>query len=266
MKGVNEGMKWTKYMAMSVFLIASFTLASCGGQNGVKGEYSEETAVVSTQTGENEYVSSGIPMTREYIIEHGILTEEELVGVDIDDMIAVYGLEEGDEERTDIRRFILMIKDDYPLPGYGFNYQYLTEGERSSEKLTNEDLANIKIISWRYNSETYHASLLFDFTEKKAYFGELIDLLERAAEPTEEIDLSDEQMEAIESLFQENHVEKWKAEYRDPLSWTKCDGYWWRMVIELEDGRIYKYSGDDVPNNYDSITDALKAYFGYIPY
>lgn len=153
-------------------------ISGCGNQGIGGNAYSEMTE--ESEEMERDW------MTKEYIIEHGLATEEELEGVDVDAMIKDCGLEKGMEDRYNLPLLIELSKKDYIIGGYEFDYQYLVDTEKSKNKLTDDDMNCIKTIGFECNEGTYFASMIFDLSEGAAYFGDGVDLLRKGAKPTPE--------------------------------------------------------------------------------
>jgi hypothetical protein len=131
------------------------------------------------------------------------------------------------------------------LDEYVIDYSYLVEADKSEEPFTEEDIEQLKVVAYVYNSGTYNSSMVFDFSERKAYFDEEGHLLERIPCPEDYIELSDEQIVEIKNLMRDCKVPEWKKKYEgtneDSTGW-----YWWYLCYELEDGRIYSNSGQGV--------------------
>lgn len=203
-------------------------------------------------------------MTREYAIEHGIVTAEELETVDFEAMVAEYEWVEGEEELRDMRTGFLRLKDAFLLDEYVFNYQYLVDTPKSEGVLTESDVENIKTIGFECNEGTYFASMIFDLSEGKAYLGDAQDLLRKAATPTQEITLTGEQTEAVKNHILTSGVLEWQEEY-EGINPNDTDWFWWILYYELEDGSIYAYDGRGVvngtPENYRAFVKGLQAFF-----
>ena len=200
-------------------------------------------------------------LTREYVLGHGILTEEELEGVNFEAMVEEYDLKEGLEVSLDLRGFILGVKNDFLLEGYALHYQYLLESEPSDNQIDSDDLVNVEVISFQYNPNSYYGTMVFDLEKKKGYFGDCVELLKASALPTDEIDLSDEQVEELRILLIKNHVEEWEERY-SYVDESSTGSFWWQLIYELEDGRIFKHSGSNAwPSNYSDVEGEFRAFF-----
>lgn len=80
-------MKRTVYLTIVVLGWALPTISGCGNQGIEDNAYSEMAE--ESEEMERDW------MDKEYIVEHGLATEEELEGVDVDVMIKECGWEKG---------------------------------------------------------------------------------------------------------------------------------------------------------------------------
>ena len=213
---------------------------------------------------ESSEVINAIRMTREYAIEHGILTEEELVGVDFEAMAEEYDWQEGSEGDFDVKSSFLSLKSRFPLPGYGFDYSWLTTAIEQEDEFTKEDIEQIKVIGFSYQDGDSYKCMIFDFTECKAFLGENIRLYDIGAEPTMEISLTNDQMDELKSILRNSSVYKWNREYEGTNENT-TGYYWWNLCYALEDGRRYFHSGSGVmngiPDGYHTLKNGLDAFW-----
>jgi hypothetical protein len=232
--------KYWSALLVGVLLICLFWGCSFNN-NTVKNANGNSEEVLPTPETEDRWENTPL-MTREYLLEHGLATEEDLEQIDVEYMIKDCDWHEGDEEEDNIALLFSDLKSDYLLDEYVIDYSYLVETDKSEESFTEEDIEQIKIVAYVYNSGTYNSSMVFDFSERKAYFDDDGRLLERIPCPEEYIELSDEQIAEIKNLMRDCGVTEWKKRYegtnKDSTGW-----YWWYLCYELEDGRIYSNSG-----------------------
>jgi hypothetical protein len=203
-------------------------------------------------------------MTHQYILEHELATEEDLAEIDVERMITECNWYEGTENRINVSRMIIMLKDDYLLDEYAFDYSYLMGNTEPEDTFTEDDIEQIKIVAYAYNN----ASMIFDFSEKKGYFEIGEHLFERRAYPEKYIELSDEQITEIKNLMQNCEVSEWKRSYEGSYDSHDSDWGWWHLYYELEDGRIYSNSGggicDELPEKLMDLQNSLEAFFDSI--
>ena len=245
---------WKIVIICLIFILTS----GCGigknsGRESDKVESEEDSEMVQERL-----------MTREYAIEHGIATAEELETVDFEAMVAEYEWVEGEEELRDMRTGFLRLKDGFLLDEYIFDYQYLVDTPKSEGTLTESEVKNIKTIGFECNEGTYFASMIFDLSEGKAYLGDGQDLLRKGVTPKQEIALTDEQIEAVKNHVISSGVLEWQEEY-EGVNPNDTDWFWWILYYELEDGSVYAYDGSGVvngtPENYREFVKGLQAFF-----
>jgi hypothetical protein len=249
------------YMAMGLTLI--------GCNNAYNNDVETEVVVTETteQEDENNMEETKL-MTREYLLEHGFATEEDLDQVDVERMIAECDWHEGDEETYNIALLFSDLKRDFLLDEYVIDYSYLLETDKSEEPFTEEDIEQLKVVAYVYNSGTTNVSMVFDFSERKAYVDDDGRLLERIPCPEDYIELSDEQIAEVKKIIQDCKVPEWKKKYKGRYDSSISDWGWWYMCYELEDGRIYSNSGggicDELPEKLMDLQNGLEDFFDSI--
>jgi hypothetical protein len=128
-------------------------------------------------------------------------------------MIAECDWHEGDEETYNIAVMFSALKRDFLLDEYVIDYSYLVEADKSEEPFTEEDIEQLKVVAYVYNSGTTNVSMVFDFAERKAYIDDDGRLLERIPCPEDYIELSDEQIAEVKKIIQDCKVPEWKWTY-----------------------------------------------------
>lgn len=254
-------MRTKSVIIMSIIVILMIQVCACNKGINIEDEKNESAFLEE----ESEEMEKQL-ITRAYLLEHGLATEEELEGVDVDAMAMDGGWVEGVEETLNVNRMIQLLKEEYRTDGYTFNYQYLVDSPLNNAKLSNDDMMNIKTIAFEYNEGTYFASMIFDLSEGKAYFGDAVDLLKKGAEPTQEIDLTEEQKEQIRAHMVSGDVAEWESSYKGIQREDSTGWFWWILYYELEDGSIYAHdgsgaSGKSAPENYRDFVTGLEAFF-----
>ncbi len=70
-----------------------------------------------------------------------------------------------------------------------------------------------------------------------------------------------EWQEMSDVLFEKLRIQDWKRVYR-PEGVCVSDGYQWRLMIALEDGTKYEFTGENaVPERWEDLLDVFKPYF-----
>lgn len=251
-------MRLNKIWKIVILCLVLLLMGGCGIEKKSGREGEELKSEEDTEMAEKNW------MTREYIIEHGLATEEDLEGVDVEAMVRDCDWEKGIEERFNLPLMIDMLKRDYMYDEYMFDYQYLVDTPKSEGTLTESDVKNIKTIGFECNEGTYFASMIFDLSEGKAYLGDGQDLLRKGVTPKQEIALTDEQIEAVKNHVISSGVLEWQEEY-EGANPNDTDWFWWILYYELEDGSVYAYDGSGVvngtPENYREFVKGLQAFF-----
>ncbi len=73
--------------------------------------------------------------------------------------------------------------------------------------------------------------------------------------------MSEEWDELSDALFEKLCIQNWKRVYR-PENACDREGCEWRLMIALEDGTKYEFTGENaVPERWDDMVDVFKPYF-----
>jgi hypothetical protein len=235
----------------ALVLVTLFICLCCGAvfsDNTVKDADGNSEEVLSIEETEDGVENTPL-MTREYLLEHGLATEEDLEQIDIERMMADGKWYEGMEKTINIPVMVRSLKNLYLLDEYVIDYSYLVEADKSEEPFTEEDIEQLKVVAYVYNSGTTNVSMVFDFSERKAYVDDDGRLLERIPCPEEYIELSDEQIAEVKKIIQDCKVPEWKKKYKGRYDSSISDWGWWYLCYELEDGRIYSNSGGGICYN-----------------
>lgn len=233
-----------------LFLILSILFTGCTNDVEKSGEYDTEQNLI----------------TREYLIENGVFTSEEIEGIDVDKLVREYGWTEGIEKNESFKRYFMRFGKDYLLPEYTINYEYLEEKAKYPKWNQLEKSKNFVVrLGVVENSGNENYSMVFDFEKKVAYYGYNESAFKERLEPGVFVELSDKQIEKINQLLSENDFFEWKSKYID---WNSADkdspdaNFSWNFYVELENGKIYKvYGSQDAPNTYGEVRDGLEKYF-----
>lgn len=273
-----------KGLLQVIILACIMSLWGCGKQEGEpQGEESpaaEESAetivaidepeesIAAAEESEEDTEMSGKRMTREYIIEQNLFTEEELEGVDVEEILERYKWNEGDENDRAWRTiFLVEIEEQQIAAGVveTIDYSYLLDIDSRENGLAKEELESVKTLVFQYNSGTYFETILLDKENGKMYLGETCDLLAADVVPPVAMDLEEKTWDAVVELLDSCDVVKWKKRYQGTSSGTS--GYfWWFLLVELENGEVCNYSGEGVmgkstPEQYQEFAQGLKKLF-----
>ena len=252
-------MRRRKVFLLSILLV-TLLLVACGD-----GRLTEENDnMKNNMRGESSDMAEGTLMTKEYIIEHGLATEEDLEGVDIDRMIIELDWKKGTEEGLNVAKLITTLKKDYLFEDSRPDYSWLTSDIEQEEKFAKKDIGQITVIGFEYNAGDFYTSMIFDFMKSKAYLG--LSLYEKA-EPAKEISLTGDQIKKIKEMLNNYALYEWDKKYEGIDDFDILDSnFMWNLYYALEDGRIYSNSGsggfgNNAPNNWNELRDGFEAFW-----
>ncbi len=214
----------------------------------------------------NENKETNMLITKEYLIAEYNLTEDEIEDVDLDVFIEELQLTKENVQGIDMHIFLQKYKEDLnqKVNENAVYYQYITENERINEKLTEEELQTIKRVALCRSSGTDLLSIIIDYEKAIIYYGKQVYLLNDGAVPTNEVILSEEKIENLNSMWKECEVLSWEKEYIGTSEGT-TGSYGWSLYFELEDGKIKMYHGsgvlgDNTPNKFGVIMTTLNSW------
>ena len=179
-------------------------------------------------------------------IQDAGLTEEDFEGIDVDHLIEYYHIINDPERyQPEVIKSILESYKDRLKNQNAENYMYLFTTE--TNKLTEEDIPNIKRFYFSFFvgprfGQGYDVSYLFDF-EKNSYLFMPIDYSFDGI-GIFAVDMNDLPRDAFErfcGLIVENNIVKTKQKNL-PVPDEFHIGKTWNLCIELNDGRIIRYS------------------------
>ena len=262
-----------KRIRVIIIYMCLLILGGCGNpQNDqVRNEELTEESIVETssvETCEEEPTVSAARMTREYIIEQNLFTEEELEGVDVEAILEEFKWKEGDENRLTWRTmFLIEIENQQIEAGIleTIDYSYLNNLDWRENGLSKDELEDVTTIAFQYNDGAYFQTIILDKAKGKMYPGELCDLLAADIVPPEAMDMGEETWDDVMDLLDSCEVVKWKRRYQGTSVGT-TGHYWWVLIIELENDEGCFYSGEGVtgisrPKQYDELEQGLKDLF-----
>ncbi len=251
-------------------------LCGCGNQQNVQedrdetitGSFSDEGA--ETEQTREETDMDAKRMTREYIIEKGLFTEEELAGVNVEAILERYKWEEGDEnQRTWRTMFEIEIKEQRVAAGLTetIDYSYLSELEIRENGLSRDKLGTVKTVAFQYNNGNYFETVILDREKGRMYLGETCDLLAAGIAPPVSQELGTEVWDSCLTLLENCDVPSWKKHYEGISEEGTTGHFWWLLMLELEDGTACDYSGNGVtgesaPKQYGELQQGLRDLFG----
>lgn len=261
---------------MAIICLCLGVLWGCGNRQNVPedrdetvtGSFSDEGA--ETEQAREETAMDAKRMTREYIIEKGLFTEEELAGVNVEAILERYKWVEGDENRRTWRTmFEVEIQEQRTAAGLTetIDYSYLSELETRENGLSREELGTVKTVAFQYNSGTSFETVILDREKSRMYLGEACDLLAADMAPPVSRELDTEVWDSCMALLETCDVPNWKKHYQGVSEEGTTGHFWWQLTLELEDGKACSYSGNGVmgenaPKQYGELQQGLHDLFG----
>ncbi len=245
---------------VSIVFICSIILSGCSNDNEQEYYMWEESTEDFIENKDSNWI------TREYLIENGIFTSEEIEGIDVDKLVREYGWTEGIEKNENFKKYFMRFGKDYLLPQYTINYEYIEEKAKYPiwNQLEKAKDSIVRLGFWESSGMELY-TMVFDFEKKVAYYGFNESAFEKRVEPGVSVELSEQQIEEINQLLSENDFFEWDSKYIDGdenLNDNPDSSLSWNFYVEVEDGKIYKiYGSNEVPDTYGEVRDSLMEYF-----
>lgn len=202
-------------------------------------------------------------MTAEYLIENCGISEKDLKDVDVEEFVKTYELRKGDEESWDILFLLESYKGQYAEKESP--YAYLLSSDYEENGIREDDIPSVKSVVMYVTKGTYQETIILDMDDNKGYWGKESDMLLGWNEDCLTISL-DEKGNTLINALKENQIWLWDTSYEGSSEGTTGD-FGWSVFIELNNGKVYLYSGNGVQGNKEpkqrqALEKALKELFG----
>ena len=258
-----------KWMGMLLFLVIFVMITACQDSSG-KENLSSDESIDSGETASNspdevnssESEQGGTMLTREWIMDHYDLTEEEVQGYDID-LIIKHGYLLSQEDtlswaptKKELLESLGWLHDAaYEKEHAGElkeanDYTYLLEGSASFPSSYNQIkyLGLESIWDNRQPNETDptgKVSLLIDFEQKKVYYKTFdASVLDDIRKADQVVDLTDDDLANILSQMEEAKLSSWPAFRAEEEAYDN-----WKYGIETKDGVVFSNMVENLPKN-----------------
>lgn len=201
---------------------------------------------------ETESFSMHELVTREYLISEYQLEDTEY----LDEFIEEYHITRAYLETVYVDELYEMYVFNSQIEKYSYLYLLDTPELPRDGDLDEE---NIRRVLWFWNPGSSVEARLFDFPEKKLYYGDYNILNYIADAPVK--DLSEEEIQWVVDVLSVCKVDSWEENY--PCTVNNSTGWlFWMLAIEYNDGSIRQFSGsgsagDNFPENYSTVKDFL---------
>lgn len=198
-------------------------------------------------------------ITKEYLLEHFDISEEDLEGVDIESFLSTYEIDIDKIEEYDIPELLKFFIEEDAAQGM-MSYEYMLD-EPADGTLTQDNVNDIVRLVWQINEGDGVEALAFDFKNEKIYEGYRIEEFDNSYL----VGIPDDAIkESVIQLINEYDLYSWKDYYKGGSTEGTTASYNWQMAIEFSDGTIYRTGGDGLgdkarPDNMeDFIADLRK--------
>ena len=196
-----------------------------------------ETGVKTDAKGEGIIQKQGL-VTKEYLLENGYITEEDIDGIDVNAFIEYYDLTKSDLKDYNIKKFIEMYKDIQSAPPQ-ISYQYMFNAPKAG--LNKDYVGEIQRLAWYLNEGTSVESMVVDFESGTLYYGEgdIIDHCEYV--DVTKVSLKAEDRTGLVAIIRSTDILTWDANQPDEDFGDSTQNANWSLAFEMEDGRIANY-------------------------
>ena len=195
------------------------------------------TDVITDDKGE-EIIQKQELVTKEYLLENGYITEEDIDGIDVNAFIEYYDLTKSDLKDYNIKKFIEMYKEIQSAPPQ-ISYQYMFNAPKAG--LNKDDVGEIQRLAWYLNEGTSVESMVVDFESGTLYYGEgdIIDHCEYV--DVTKVSLKAEDRTGLVAIIRSTDILTWDANQPDEDFGDSTQNANWSLALEMEDGRIANY-------------------------
>lgn len=242
-----------------LMLLCIVLVVMCGcAQEKVNDEKKEAVTQKEEISGEDDKMMWRA-ITKEYLLEHFDISEEDLEGVDVESFLSTYDIDVDKIEKYDIPELLEFFVEEDAAQGM-MSYEYMLN-EPADGTLTSESVKDMVRIIWQKNEGDGSEALAFDFEKGKIYEGYRIDNFSNhnligIAEDTVK--------QKVIQIISEYDLYNWKEYYKGGSIEGTTASYNWQMAIEFSDGTLYQTGGDGMgaeafPENMYEFIAALRA-------
>lgn len=222
-----------------LMLLCVVVLGMCGCmQEEVNSENKKEMITQKKEMDREDDKMSWRAITKEYLLEHFDISEEDLEGVDIESFLSTYDIDVDKIEKYDIPELLKFFVEEDATQGM-MSYEYMLD-ESADGAITAENVNSIVRIVWQQNRNDFSEALAFDFKNKKIYEGYRIEAFDNSYL----IGATDDVVkEKVIQLINDYDIYNWKDYYKGGSTEGTTASYNWQMAIEFSDGTIYRTGG-----------------------
>lgn len=200
-------------------------------------------------------------LTKESIIAHTDLTEEDFEGVDFDAFVAYFNLT---PERLAEYDPVMLLNLYKEAMAQETTRDYTGILEKAGGTLSPEDLDQVSVLIWEYHSGNANSSMVIDRESGAVYYGDG-SFLSAVGESKRIADFSEEDAAFLCEALAESGITEWENEYLGSNEGT-TGLYEWTIALQLADGRCICYHGSGVrdsgtPKTMEPLLNALVEHF-----
>ena len=201
------------------------------------------TGTVLAEDASNNLSEETNPMilTKEYMMEHCKLTEEEFSGIDFDDFVSFFNLTPEDLDQFSGASLLSLYRsqrDQYNGTDYSVIYQ------QAEGKLQQEDIPQIDTVIWEIHSGNRNLSMAADL-EQQIVFGCEGYCLDHCCEENRLAELTENDLAFIRDAVSACGIAGWENSYIGTSEGT-TGHFAWMIGIRLDSGKCFSYSGSGV--------------------
>ena len=243
-------MKRTALLLLMLLMLAA--LCACGAKPG------QEAAPDGRQTEQQTERQEAEPMeiTKEYLIAHSSLTEEDFEDVDFDDFAASCGLSAELLEKYAPELLLGLYKaerDAEPTVDYSPIYA------NAEGRIGEAELDAVEVLVWEYHEGSYNDCMVVDRATGAVYYGEGW-FLDEVGESKRVSGFGEEDAAFLRETLKKSGIASWQNEYRGSSEGT-TGHFGWVVALRLRDGRCFRYEGGGVKDSGtpDTLRPMMKA-------
>lgn len=244
------------------FLILILALMVFGCANARQ----EPSAEITQDNESEENGDMKLKITKEYLIENCGVTEDELKDVDLEGFLAYFSLNEENIKKYNIPALLKAFEKEQTKDKRNLSYSYLLDAKYEETGIIKEEIESIQKMAFYITKGSYQETIIFDLQNANGYWGKEQNLFKSWKEGVCQISLHDEERQRFFSIMEECHVAEWEKRY-EGTSEDTMGSFGWSLYLEVEDGKVYYYSGSGVhgknsPDSWTSFEKSMKDMFG----
>lgn len=205
--------------------------------------------------------NSDMPLTKQYLLDHSTLTEEDFNGIDFDAFVKEYELTIVSLEKYDITALLRMYKIE---AGGTQSYDYTDIFDKADGRLTDKDLIDIDVIIWEYHDGNFNSCMVIDREKREIYYSTTSSLNE-IEDNMKTAEWHDGDERFIQTALRNSQITSWQTTYIGSDEGT-TGNFSWAIGFRLLNGTCKYYSGSGVkesgtPDTMISLLHTLKDYY-----